>query len=180
MTVIFSSETSVYFHWTARLYIPQNRHFHSHRCENLKSNIIKPHVVRMASRIVRFGSGFMNIGQLVQTLKHIVCSGSIVISLACFLALRKASRIIKSNAFVWSKGNSLNLHSNAGKQRTQKVAAKLFRWVLLFRIERVNTESMRHVDSSNWKLLVQHLVTLGASWSAAELLQCWCFRVLVL
>jgi hypothetical protein len=37
MEATCSSETSVDFQWTTRHYIPQDRTFHSHRCENLKS-----------------------------------------------------------------------------------------------------------------------------------------------
>jgi hypothetical protein len=34
---IYSSETSVDFHWTTGRYIPEDRAFHSHRCESLNT-----------------------------------------------------------------------------------------------------------------------------------------------
>jgi hypothetical protein len=37
--VIYSTETTVNFYWTARRYIPENSSLHSSRCEDSKSNI---------------------------------------------------------------------------------------------------------------------------------------------
>jgi hypothetical protein len=37
---IYSSETSVEFHWTTQRYISEDSTLHNHRCENLKSYII--------------------------------------------------------------------------------------------------------------------------------------------
>jgi hypothetical protein len=39
MGAICSSDTSVDFQRTTRRYIPEDRHLHNHRCQNLKSYI---------------------------------------------------------------------------------------------------------------------------------------------
>jgi hypothetical protein len=38
MELIYSSETSVYFHWTTKRYITQERIINNHRSQNLRCN----------------------------------------------------------------------------------------------------------------------------------------------
>jgi hypothetical protein len=40
MKAAYSSETSVDFHWTTRIYVPEDITLHNHRCENLNTKYI--------------------------------------------------------------------------------------------------------------------------------------------